>query len=178
MTRPASGQSIAYVQGSRVTVRSQPSVVAPVAGYLTTNAETDVLERGAEWCRIRSTSTAPLSGFIACRFLADAPLTLEAIDARMDLLENSPREAILAWAGKPPSSAAAAVTTAPVGGSKYARFTAQAVDLNGDEIEDFLLRTGLAPAVVEPGDLIWKAVFANVDGKWVLAAFAQGLDCT
>ena len=86
--------------------------------------------------------------------------------------------AILAWAGKPPSSGAASVASTQTPGRKYDRFTTQVVDVNGDEIADFLLRVGLTPAIVDPGDLVWKAAFANVGGKWVLAGFAQGLDCT
>jgi hypothetical protein len=70
----------AYVHASRVALRAQPSATAPAAGYLTTNTAVDIQERSGEWCRVRSVSP-PLSGFVACRFLGDAPLTLEAVAA-------------------------------------------------------------------------------------------------
>ena len=88
-------------------------------------------------------------------------------------------EAILAWTGKPAASTPAVTTTQISGPTKFERLTAESVDLNGDKVADFLAWTGWAPAVVEEGGTIpWKAVFANVEGKWLLVALAQGLDCT
>ena len=68
--------------------------------------------------------------------------------------------------------------TARTPGGKHDSVKQETVDLDGDDVPDFLVLTGLSPATVEPGDIIWKAVFANVGGKWVRAALAQGLDCT
>ena len=87
--------------------------------------------------------------------------------------------AILAWAGKSWASAPTVTTTQIGGKTKYERLTVESVDLNGDKVGDFLAWTGFAPAVVEEGGAIpWKAVFANVEGTWVLVALAQGSDCT
>ena len=99
MSRAASGQSIAHVQGSYVAVRSQPSVVAPIAGYLTTNTIVELAERGTEWCRIRSTSTASLTAFISCRALGDAPVTLDVVRAQLRIGVYPPEER-LDWLGR------------------------------------------------------------------------------
>jgi hypothetical protein len=85
--------------------------------------------------------------------------------------------ASLAWAGKPAASTPAVTATQIGGNTKYERLTVESVDLNGDKIPDFVAWTGLAEAVVQ-AEIPWKAVFANVEGKWLLVALAQGLDCT
>jgi hypothetical protein len=86
--------------------------------------------------------------------------------------------ATFAWAGKPAASTPTVTTTQIAGKTQFERFTAESVDLNGDKVADFLGWTGLMAAVIQEGAIPWKAVFANVEGKWVLVAFIQGEDCT
>jgi hypothetical protein len=83
--------SHAYVQASRVAVRAQPSATAAVADYLTTNADVEIEERNGEWCRIRS---GTIRGFMACRLLGNAKLTIEAIDAKLREPKLPPRVAL------------------------------------------------------------------------------------
>jgi hypothetical protein len=388
--------SVAYVHASRAAIRSQPSATAPAAGYVTTNTRVEVDARSGEWCKVR-TKSVPAPGFIACRFLGEAPLTLEAIDAKLADSRLSPQErldwesrgfwiapsllrlqsvgaamdvallsekayseemsigranrpsnaefdamktrlaagiipaahdarprsiegsekyyweplqaamkrialpkvaasffradeplfalalrpfglneqgmtalgladalsavhrvplnvrvlapagyyhggpigtwdisavgirfnepvmvhaitargeptglavssmrgpignqpctgyamsvigkrlnsrwlaATLAWVGKAATTTPTVATTQSDGTGKYDRVTAERVDLNGDKIADFLIWTGVWRSILDEGELGWKAVFANVDGKWVLVAFAHHEECT
>jgi hypothetical protein len=86
---------VAYVHASRVAVRAQPLAAAAVAGYVTTNTRVEVEERAGDWCRVRSASLVH-AGFVACRFLADAPLTLDAVASKLADATLSPR-AELDW---------------------------------------------------------------------------------
>ena len=88
--------SHAYVQASRVAVRAQPSATAAVVDYLTTNTDVEIDERSGEWCRVRS---GPIRGFMACRMLGNAKLTIEAIDAKLNEPNLSPRDG-LDWASR------------------------------------------------------------------------------
>lgn len=74
--------SRAYVSASRAALRAQPAAAAPVVDYLTTNTEVAILERTTDWCRVRGQAGAA-PGFIACRFLGTAKLTIDAIEARL-----------------------------------------------------------------------------------------------
>jgi hypothetical protein len=90
----ASGQapaSHAYVQASRVAVRAQPSATAAAVDYLTTNTDVEIEERSGEWCRVRS---GTIRGFMACRMLGNAKLTIEAIDAKLREPKLSPPDAL------------------------------------------------------------------------------------
>jgi hypothetical protein len=86
--------------------------------------------------------------------------------------------ATIGWTGKPAASTPAITTRQAGGQDKHERLTVESVDLNGDRIADFVAWTGLRPAILEEGSFRWKAVFANVEGKWVLVAFAQDEECT
>jgi hypothetical protein len=72
----------AFVQASRAALRSKPITTAPILDFLPTNTEVDVLETTNDWCRVR-TRISKIEGFIACRLLAERPLTLEAIEAEL-----------------------------------------------------------------------------------------------
>ena len=86
--------------------------------------------------------------------------------------------AIVAWAGKPPPRERLTVARRGGGGSgKFEKLLIETIDLDGDGIADFVLWSGVAPPVVET-ETFWKAVYANVGGKWILVGFNQEADCT
>ena len=110
--------------------------------------------------------------------IGNQPCTSSALSVAAKRLNNRWPAATLAWAGRAATVAPTVVTTKIAGKDKHERLTAESVDLNGDRIPDFVTWTGAAPAVIEAGDVPWKTVFANVEGRWVLLALAQGTDCT
>jgi hypothetical protein len=83
----------AYVTASRASVRAQPAPAAPIIGYLTTNADVQILERTRDWCGVRAASFTG-SGYIACRLLGDAPLTVPDIEARLRAPALSPGDRV------------------------------------------------------------------------------------
>ena len=107
------------------------------------------------------------------RACTDQGMTLKArpIDAGW-------RSAIVGWVGQPAPRERATVTTRQLGSAgKYGKLVIDTVDLDGDDVPEFLLWAGLAPPVVDI-ETRWKAVFVNVQGKWLLLAFNQEADCT
>jgi hypothetical protein len=113
-----------------------------------------------------------------------APLAFEGrcagstIDIKGHATTASWRSSIVAWVGKPaPQGGAAVVVRHVPGANKYKTRVIESVDLNQDGIADFSLWAGLEPEVATT-ETYWKAVFANVEGKWLLLAFNQEPDCT
>jgi hypothetical protein len=86
--------------------------------------------------------------------------------------------AIVAWVGKAPPSARITVTSSAAGGpGPYDKLVIETIDLDNDAVPDFSIWAGIAPPVVGY-ETYWKAVFANLNGEWVLVAFRQEPDCT
>ena len=110
--------------------------------------------------------------------MGNQPCTGSAMSVVSKRVNSRWLAASLGWAGKPAASIPTVTTTQIAGKTQIERFTAQSFDLNADKVADFLAWTGLMAAVIEEGAIPWKAVFANVEGKWVLVAFVHGVDCT
>jgi hypothetical protein len=92
-----------------------------------------------------------------------------------------PADAIVRWAGKPMpggDAARAQVKSRQIGGkSQYNLVLMHEIDLNGDGIADFVVWQGrYEPQVSAEG--IWNAVFANIDGQWMLLSYDEDADCT
>ncbi len=106
------------------------------------------------------------------------PCSGSNIDMKARPVNGRWRSAIVAWVGKPAPQGKAIVTMRQAGGAgKYDKLVIETIDLDADGVADFSLWAGVMEPVVEP-DIYWKAVFGNVDGKWVLLAFNQEADCT
>jgi SH3 domain-containing protein len=102
----------------------------------------------------------------------------DSANIRGQALNTAWRSAIVAWIGKAPPPAAAAVNVRQIGGKdKYDKLVIEAVDLDNDGSADFSLWAGLQRAEIST-DTFWKAVFVNIGGKWSLLAFNQQADCT
>ena len=88
------------------------------------------------------------------------------------------RAAIVGWIGKPSFStkgvAASRVLTGP---GQYDKLVIDDIDLDGDRIADFFVVSGTEPPEISD-ETFWRAVYANVGGRWILAAFSQQADCT
>ena len=88
------------------------------------------------------------------------------------------RAAVVAWVGKPAPQGKASITTRRAGGAGvYEKLVIESIDLDSDGVPDFSIWGGVMPPVVDV-ETYWKAVFGNVDGKWVQLAFNQEADCT
>ncbi len=66
-----------WVDATRLALRAQPSVQAPVLGWLVTNTPVAVDARSGEWCELTHEGKR---GFVVCRFLAAQPLKARQLD--------------------------------------------------------------------------------------------------
>ena len=65
------------------------------------------------------------------------------------------------------------------GSGKLDKVTIESVDIDRDTVPDFSIWSGLTPSEIQDNvDLFWKAVYANVQGQWVLLTYHQSADCT
>jgi len=92
-----------------------------------------------------------------------------------------PADTIVRWAGKPMAGAEDArvqVKSRQIGGkTQYDLVVTHEIDLNGDGIADFVVWQGrYQPQVSAEG--IWNAVFANIEGQWMLLSYDEDADCT
>ena len=82
----------AFVQASRVALRTSASGNASTVAFLPTNTEVEIQSTAGEWCRVRTkTGTA---GFMACRVLAPRALTIDAVEKELNRIELQPRERV------------------------------------------------------------------------------------
>jgi hypothetical protein len=92
-------------------------------------------------------------------------------------IDSGWRGAVVAWLGKAPPGTANMSTRQISGADQYEKLVIDTIDIDRDGVSDFSVWSGIAEAVASI-DTFWKAVFGNVNGQWVLLAFAQEADCT
>lgn len=144
--------------------------VGSVAATFATPVTLQGVTARGEHTKIAITAVEAKIGQHAC---ADTWMRLisKPLDARW-------RNAIVGWAGKPAPPAPASVVTSVAGGkSRYERVTVETIDLDLDGQADLLTLTGIAPPAAT-SESTWKAAFANVEGRWVLVAYADVRDCS
>lgn len=85
---------------------------------------------------------------------------------------------MLAWVGRKPAAAQASIASRQRDGkTPYDRLVVHVVDIDGDRRPDAVVYEGrYKPTVSATG--LWKAVFANVAGRWALVWQDQDDDCT
>ena len=79
---PAAVRTV-WVQGSWVNLRAAPSAKAPVVSRLIVNTEASLLAEQGDWCEVAA-AAQETRGFMSCKLLGAAPLTLDDIDAKPD----------------------------------------------------------------------------------------------
>ena len=87
------------------------------------------------------------------------------------------RDAAIAWIGRTPTGTATVGTRQVNGKDQYEKLVIDTIDVDRDGTPDFSVWSGMEAAVAST-DTFWKAIFGNVNGAWVLLAFAQEADCT
>lgn len=78
-----------WVHGSWVNLRTAPSAKAEVIDRLVVNTEVTLLSIQGDWCEITS-NDKPIRGFLGCKFLGEAPLTLADLGSD-EYRANAPR---------------------------------------------------------------------------------------
>jgi hypothetical protein len=86
--------------------------------------------------------------------------------------------ATVGWVGKPAMEGKTHVRSQRHDGAgDYDKLIVEDIDLNGDAVPDFSVWAGRYEPVIS-AEGYWKAVFANVGGKWTLLAYDTDDDCT
>lgn len=86
---------------------------------------------------------------------------------------------IVAWIGKP-APANATVTSRETGSTGlHNKLVTELIDLDRDGVPDFSTWAGIDKSeIVDNRDIPWKAVFVNVEGRWILGSYRSAPDCT
>jgi hypothetical protein len=98
-------------------------------------------------------------------------------------LVKGPRlaSALLAWVGKPPIDGQTTVAVRRFGGKgSAAKLVIEDLDLDGDGVADFSVWAGRYRYLIADNGTegYWKAIFANVAGRWRLVGYDQDDECT
>lgn len=79
-----------WIQGSWVNLRASADTRAEVIDHLVVNTEVAIKSRQGDWCEIAVEGRA-VRGFISCKLLGDAPVTLAAVGGDAETTGNAPR---------------------------------------------------------------------------------------